>query len=310
MEDSPYMIFSCEQWQQYSANTPLTLTKQELDALQSSNDKVSLEQVQHIYLPLSRLLNLYVNSARSLHQATDEFLGHGQKKTPYIIGIAGSVAVGKSTTARLLQRLLQRWPSKPRVDLVTTDGFLLTNAQLEKQGIAARKGFPESYDQRRLLQFLLDLKSGKKELKVPLYSHLSYDIIPDQFQSVNYSDIVILEGLNILQADSIEAALPRLFVSDFFDFSIYVHAEADIIKHWFLERFHLFCQTAFKNKDSFFHSFSVMGDEEADTFARRVWQEINALNLEENILPTKNRAQLILTKGNNHNVQEVLLRKL
>lgn len=309
---SPYIRFGREEWRQLRASTPLPLTEPELIALHGINEKVSLPEVEEIYLPLSRLLNLYVGATQNLYKATHAFLGHLGNKVPYIIGIAGSVAVGKSTTARIIQALLSRWPNHPKVDLVTTDGFLYPNAILEERGILHRKGFPESYDTRRLIHFLADVKSGHPEVIAPVYSHLSYDIVPNENITVRQPDIVIIEGINVLQTvKSPRGGRPiNVFVSDFFDFSIYVDAPEQLIRHWYIERFQTLRQTAFRDEASYFHRYSSLTEEEASKTASCIWEDINAKNLRENILPTKQRAQLILQKGEHHRVDSVSLRKI
>jgi type I pantothenate kinase len=329
---SSYISFARDEWARLGASTPLTLSEADLARLRGINERVSLAEVSDIYLPLSRLLSLYVSASRDLHRATSTFLGGSAAKVPFIIGIAGSVAVGKSTTARILQALLARWPGHPRVDLVATDGFLYPNRVLEERGPLGRKGFPESYDVRRLIRFLADLKSGRTEVAAPVYSHLVYDIIPDQFQVVRQPDIIIVEGLNVLQTDSrpgpnVPLFDPRpgstisasssgsrrastVFVSDFFDFSIYVDAEETFITRWYMERFLTLVKTAFRDPNSYFHRYASLSIEEAVTFAETIWQEINGPNLRENILPTRERARLILEKGSNHSVRSVRLRRL
>ncbi len=327
----PYISFSRDEWARLGASTPLTLGDADLARLQGINERVSLAEVSDIYLPLSRLLNLYVSACGDLHRATDTFLGGPAAKVPFITGIAGSVAVGKSTTARILQALLARWPGHPRVDLVATDGFLYPNRVLEERGLLGRKGFPESYDVRRLIRFLADVKSGRAEVAAPVYSHLIYDIVPDQFQVVRQPDIVIVEGLNVLQTGprpgpNVLPFDPRpgstipspsgshrastVFVSDFFDFSIYVDAEEAFITRWYMERFLTLVKTAFRDPNSYFHRYASLSIEEAVTFAETIWQEINGPNLRENILPTRERARLILEKGSNHCVRSVRLRRL
>lgn len=309
---SPYIKYSRDEWRHLRDATPLPLTERELSDLHGINERVSLTEVEDIYLPLSRLLNLYVGATQNLYKASHDFLGHLGGKVPYIIGIAGSVAVGKSTTARIIQALMSRWPNHPKVDLVTTDGFLYPNRELDKRGILHRKGFPESYDARRLIHFLADVKSGKPEVIAPVYSHLSYDIVPTESVVVKQPDIVILEGLNVLQTTkSARGDKPmNVFVSDFFDFSIYVDAPERLIRQWYIERFLTLRVTAFRDELSYFHRFASLTDEEAVQTATKIWEDINAKNLRENIYPTKQRAQLILQKSENHFIEEVQLRKI
>ena len=311
MPTSLFEDFDREEWSRLRASTPLTLAEEDLTRLRGINESISLQEVEEIFLPLSRLLNLYVEATQSLHKATHTFLGNTTAIVPYVVGVAGSVAVGKSTTARILQALLARWPNHPKVDLITTDGFLFPNAVLESRGLMHRKGFPESYDRRRLVSFVAGVKSGEPEVDAPLYSHLAYDILPDQVQTVRQPDIMIIEGLNVLQTGvgSTEQDSP-IFVSDFFDFSIYVDAAEEDIKRWYVERFFTLRQTAFKNPASYFHRYSSLTDEEAGETALRIWTEINGVNLRENILPTRTRANLILEKGSNHSTRNVRLRKL
>lgn len=309
--ETAYLTFSRQEWLNFRSDMPLTLTEADLDALHGQMEMVSLKEVAEIYLPLSRLLSLYVTAIQSLHQASQDFLGKPEPKVPYIIGVAGSVAVGKSTSSRILQALLSRWPNHPKVTVLTTDGFLYPNKILEEQGIMNRKGFPESYDLNALLQFLIDVKSGKSSVKAPTYSHQSYDIIPDEFIEVNKPDILILEGLNILQTGLQKPGQQTpIFVSDFFDFSIFVDAEMDVIKQWYVERVVKFSQTTFCDPNVYFHYLSKMNPEEIFQFASRVWDEINAINLLQNILPCRERAQLILKKDAAHAVEQVKLRKL
>jgi type I pantothenate kinase len=309
---SPYVSFDREAWGDLRAATPLPLTEHELTELHGLNERVSMEEVSTIYLPLSRLLNLYVGATQNLYKATNTFLGNVGAKVPYIIGIAGSVAVGKSTTARIIQALLARWPNTPKVDLVTTDGFLYPNRRLEEKGILNRKGFPESYDVRRLIEFVADVKSGRPEVKAPVYSHLHYDILPHQFEVIRQPDIMIVEGLNVLQTPTeiTMTEAPRLFVSDFFDFSIYVDAEEAHIMRWYIERFQALRSTAFQDENSYFHRFATLTDAQAEAMAVDIWREINGVNLIENIAPTRNRAHLILEKGADHSIRRVNLRKL
>ncbi len=311
MTNSPYIDLTREEWSRLRNSTPLTLTEDDLAKLRGINEQVSLREVEDVYLPLSRLLNLYVDATQKLHRSMDAFLGNSTEKVPYVIGVAGSVAVGKSTTARILQALLARWPNHPKVDLVTTDGFLFRNAVLEARGLMKRKGFPESYDRRRLVKFVADVKSGAYEVSAPVYSHLAYDILPDEEQVVRKPDIMILEGLNVLQTGVGRAEnYSPVFVSDYFDFSIYVDADEEHVRHWYVERFLTLRRTAFRDPASYFHRYAVLSDEEAREKALSIWNEINAVNLRENILPTRTRAFLILEKGADHSVRNVKLRKL
>lgn len=308
---SPFIYFSRPEWAQLRAATPMTLTSSDLDALRGINENVSLDEVADIYLPLSRLLNLYVAATQNLHQATDTFLGQLPEKVPYVIGIGGSVAVGKSTTSRILQALLARWPNHPKVDLVTTDNFLYPNRVLEERGLMGRKGFPESYDLRRLVRFVADVKAARPEVTVPVYSHLAYDILPDAMTVIRQPDIMILEGLNVLQTSDGRMGRPlRIFVSDFFDFSIYVDAAEEDVEQWYVDRFLTLRRTAFRDPSSYFHRYASLSIEEAKETARRIWTEINGLNLRENIQPTRERARLILDKAADHSVRGVKLRKL
>jgi len=310
-ELSPYRVFSKDAWSRLRADTPMTLSPDDIQRLQSLNDPTTMDQVEMIYLPLSRLLSFYVEATQSLHAATKNFLGTNDGKMPYVIGIAGSVSVGKSTSARLLKALLARWPASPKVDLITTDGFLLPNAVLENEGLMNRKGFPESYDVGALLQFLTEIKAGKGKVHAPVYSHLSYDVLPGQTVTIDQPDILILEGLNILQTNKLPKdgkAIP--FVSDFLDFSIYIDASDDDLHRWYVERFMRLRETAFKDPGSYFHRYASVTGEEALETANRLWREINMVNLEENILPTRPRADLILRKDANHSIETVSLRKL
>jgi type I pantothenate kinase len=306
-----YISFDKEEWGRLRAATPLTLTEADLAELQGINERISLAEVAQIYLPLSRLLNLYVAATQNLRQTTDTFLGTLPAPVSYVIAIAGSVAVGKSTTARVIQALLARWPNHPKVDLVTTDGFLYPNRVLESKGLMSRKGFPESYDLRRLLQFMLDLKSGQPVVEAPVYSHEAYDIVPDRMHVIRQPDIVIVEGLNVLQTgDDRAIGPPRTFVSDFFDFSIFVDAEELHIQQWYVDRFLTFQKTVFQNPASYFHRYASLSVDEARETAGNIWESINAVNLRQNILPTRERAHLILEKAEDHCVRSVKLRKL
>ena len=305
---SRFVAFTRDEWSRLRDHTPLPLTEAELFALRGLNDEVTLPQVEQVYLPLTRLLNLYVAATQTLHAARDTFLGTSAQ-VPYVIGVAGSVAVGKSTAARILQALLAEWPAHPRVDLVTTDGFLYPNAVLESRGLLARKGFPESYDVRRLLEFVIDVKSGKPNVKAPVYSHLTYDIVPGVWQEVNRPNVMILEGLNVLQTSPGQQGR-TLFVSDFFDFSIYIDAHEDLIEQWYVDRFMTLRETVFTDTKSYFHRYASLTDQEARETALRLWRDINYPNLKENIEPTRERAHLILEKDAEHDVAGVRLRKL
>ena len=309
---SPYRIFSREEWAQLRADTPLTLTAEDIGRLQSLNDPISIEEVVAIYLPLSRLLSLYVAATQGLFKATQRFLlAEHDTKVPYIIGLAGSVAVGKSTTARVLKALLARWPNTPKVDLITTDGFLHPNAELQRMDAMERKGFPESYDSAALLRFLADIKAGHKRVSAPVYSHLVYDVVPGEEQVIESPDILIVEGLNVLQP----ARLPRdgtaiPFVSDFFDFSIYLDGHEYDLHRWYVNRFLRLRQTAFRDPLSYFRKYAEAGEAEALEIADRLWTTINLPNLRDNILPTRQRASLILAKGASHRIESVALRRL
>jgi type I pantothenate kinase len=308
---SPYFTFTREEWARLRAATPLTLTDEDLVQLRGVNEYVSLDEVRDVYLPLSRLLNLYVGAAQGLHVVADLFLGKPATPVPYVIGIGGSVAVGKSTFARILRALLGRWPNHPQVDLVTTDGFLYPNRVLEERGLMNRKGFPESFDLRRLLRFLSDVKSGAEEVRAPVYSHLQYDIVPGDELVVRRPDIVLVEGLNVLQTpDGARRKTLRTFVSDFFDFSIYVDAREEDVEEWYVERFLTLRETAFRDPKSYFRRFAELSSREAVTTAHGIWREINGLNLKENIKPTRDRARLVLRKQRDHKVVEVRLRKI
>jgi type I pantothenate kinase len=311
-EFSPYRFFSAERWAEFRADTPMTLNHEEIERLRSLNDPIDLDEVTRIYLSLSRLLSAHVEASQLLFYQRRQFLNTGDAfKTPFIIGVAGSVAVGKSTTARVLKELLARWPSSPKVDLVTTDGFLYPNEVLRAKGLMERKGFPESYDVGMVLRFLSQIKAGQRNVNAPLYSHLSYDVLPGQFQTVDAPDILIFEGINVLQVrDLPEDGKMVPFVSDFFDFSIYIDADEEQIHKWYISRFMRLRETAFRNPDSFFHRYASISESSALAIGESLWASINLKNLRENILPTRPRADLILRKGDNHLVKEVALRKL
>ena len=306
-----YLSFDRDQWAALRASTPLTLDEADLESLRGINERIDLDEVAAVYLPLTRLLNLYVAATQNLHKASAAFLGTLAPKVPYVIGVAGSVAVGKSTFARILQALLARWPDHPTVELVTTDGFLYPNAVLDERGIMNRKGFPECYDTRRLLQFLREVKSGNAEVAAPVYSHVVYDIVPDDHVIVHQPDILILEGLNVLQVGALtENTAITEFVSDYFDFSIYVDAAENDIEEFYVQRFLTLCDTVFQNPDSFFQHYAHLSRDEAIQTARFIWREINGKNLRENIEPTKHRAGLLLHKTRDHRVTGVKLRRL
>ncbi len=306
-----FFEFTREEWSRLRAATPLTLDDRDLAEMQGLNERLDLDEVADVYLPLSRLLNLRIAATRELHASTAAFLGGLAPPIPFVVAIAGSVAVGKSTIARVLQALLSRWPSHPRVDLVTTDGFLHPNATLEARGLMNRKGFPESYDVKRLLRFLSDVKSGAECVRAPVYSHLTYDIVEGEESVVARPDIVIIEGLNVLQTPTLRPGTePAVVVSDFFDFSIYIDAEEHDIRQWYVDRFMKLRDTAFRDEASFFHYFTAFSEDEAQTFGESIWHDINAVNLRENIAPTQGRAHLVLEKGPDHAVRRIRLRRL
>ena len=304
---SPFNEISREDWAELGNSTELPLTESEIQQIRGLGDFLDIKEVQDVYLPLSRLLNLYVTEHQKLHRSTSDFLGERAGRVPFIIGVAGSVAVGKSTVSRLLKELLSRWDGTPSVEMITTDGFLYPNAELERRGLMARKGFPESYDRMALLQFIADVKSGAKEVSAPVYSHLIYDIVEGQQQTIKNPDVLIVEGLNVLQSPG-----PGQYValSDFFDFKIYVDADTKNLTQWFLDRFEKLRDTAFTNPASYFHRYAEMPHEKALARANEIWSTINLPNLIENILPTRSRATLVLHKGTKHAVERVLLRKL
>ncbi len=308
---SPYRVFTRAEWAMLRADTPMTLAAAEIARLRSLHDRLDMSEVEEIYLPLSRLLSLYVAATQRLFLAQQGFLGTEDAKMPYIIGVGGSVAAGKSTTARVLQALLARWPNVPKVDLVTTDGFLFPNAVLEREGLMEKKGFPESYDLPALLRFLSDIKAGRRPVRAPVYSHLFYDVVPNRWIEIDRPDILIVEGLNVLQAGRLPKdgkAVP--FVSDFFDFAVYLDADEAVLLSWYVNRFLTLRGTAFADPRSYFHRYARLSDAEAMATATSIWNRINLVNLRENILPTRPRADLILKKGESHEVEEVALRRL
>ena len=308
---NPYRVFTRQQWAHLRDDTPMTLEPGEFDRLRSLHDRLDIKEVEEIYLPLSRLLSIYVDAAQRLYYAQRQFLAIRDRKMPYIIGIAGSVAGGKSTTARVLQALLARWSPRPRVDLVTTDGFLHPNAVLERLGLIQKKGFPASYDLPLLLAFLSDIKAGRRRVRAPVYSHLSWDIVPNQWQEVDQPDILIVEGVNVLQTGPLPRdgkAVP--VVSDFFDFSVYIDAEEPVLRQWYVKRWLTLRDTAFTDPKSYFNRYALLSDEEATATAIAIWERTNLANLEDNILPTRPRATLIMKKGTDHVVEQVALRRL
>ena len=310
-EVSPFRRFSRDEWAALRADTPMTLTAADLDELRSLNDRIDLHEVEMIYLSLSRLLNLYVQASQRLFNASNVFLHRADRKVPYVIGVAGSVASGKSTTARILRRLLSRAPSHPKVDLVTTDGFLMPNARLEREGLMARKGFPESYDLQSILRFMSAIKAGERDVEAPLYSHLTYDVLPGRGQVIDRPEVLIVEGINVLQTGRPPRdgrGIPN--VSDYFDFSIYIDAAEPDLRQWYIERFFSLRNGAFADPKSFFHRYAKIDDDTARATATRIWETINLVNLRENILPTRPRADLVLRKGGDHKVRSVFLRRI
>ncbi len=304
MTSERYQTFTRDEWARLRAQTPMTLSSADVERLRGINEQLSLDDVEEVYLPLSRLLNLYVSASQGLYRVTDTFLGKPVEKVPYIIAVAGSVAVGKSTTSRILAELLRHWPDHPNVALVPTDGFLRPNAQLEQRGLMDRKGFPESYDTRALLSFLEALKSGEDRVDAPVYSHQSYDIVTDESRTVEGADIVIIEGLNVLQPG------PVLMVSDYIDFGVYVDSSFEAVRRWYVDRFLTLRDSSFREPGSYFHKYAELSDDEARETAEGIWDTINGPNLIENIAPTAERADLILRKAPDHRVESVSLRRI
>ncbi|MFD1214016.1 type I pantothenate kinase [Arthrobacter sp. GCM10027362] len=307
---TPFVELDRQTWSRLSNELEQPLNEEDIERLRGLGEQLDMTEVREVYLPLSRLLNLYVAGAGELHKATTTFLGERFRRTPFVIGVAGSVAVGKSTTARVLREMLRRWPGTPNVELVTTDGFLYPNAELIRRGLMERKGFPESYNRRALLRFVSEIKSGAEEVRAPFYSHLTYDIVPDREVVVRRPDVLIVEGLNVLQAARPQLdGRSSLAVSDFFDFSIYVDAKTSYIEEWYVRRFQKLRSSAFADPESYFHRYAYLTDEEARATALDIWKRINEPNLRENVLPTRGRAQLVLTKEADHSIRRMLLRK-
>ncbi len=308
---SPYVELDRTAWARLRDHHPMNLTQSDLTRLRGLGERLDMAEVEEVYLPLSRLLNFYVGATAGLHRITTDFLGERPERTPFVIGVAGSVAVGKSTTARILRELLARWPGTPRVELLTTDGFLYPNAELERRGALERKGFPESYDRRGLLRFVAEVKAGKDEVSAPVYSHLTYDIVPGERVIVRRPDVLIVEGLNVLQPPRVLTdGRTGLAVSDFFDFSVYVDARVEDIKRWYVDRFLRLRETAFSDPNSYFHRYAALTDEQARDTALGIWTTTNERNLVDNVLTTRGRANLVLTKGEDHGVRRIRLRKL
>ncbi|MDG5787448.1 type I pantothenate kinase [Evansella sp. AB-P1] len=309
---TPYITFNRDEWASLRSSTPMTITEKDIEELKGLNDVLNIDEIEQIYLPLSRLLFLHTMAVKELHESRNMFLRTQVKKVPYIIGVAGSVAVGKSTMSRVLKTLISRWPNKPRVELLTTDGFLYPNKFLQENGLMDKKGFPESYDITSLINVLSQLKSGNEKVTAPIYSHITYDVIPDQVQTIESPDVVIVEGINVLQPPKLleGKTIDQISVSDFFDFSIYVDAAESNIFKWYVDRFKILKETAFRHEKSYFKKFAGINDEEAFELAKDIWDKINKVNLQENILPTRNRADLILYKGNHHLVDSVKMRKI
>jgi len=308
---SPFRHIPRDEWKALNGHPSYVIADADIQKLNALNEPLTMQEIEDVYFPLSHLLQIHINTYRELHRNASAFFNNHTKRLPFIIGIAGSVAAGKSTTARVLQKVLSLSPGNPKVDLVTTDGFLYPNHYLEAKGILNRKGFPESYDTKRLLGFLSDIKSGKESVSAPVYSHLAYDIIPDELQWVVQPDVLIVEGINVLQVNvKGKHRGPRVFVSDFFDYSIYVDADPENLMEWYTQRFEWLRKTAFQNPESYFHRYADLNEKQSITTATRIWNEINKPNLLKNILPTRFRADLILEKGSHHFVKSIKIRKV